>query len=193
MDSRRTARRRTRAAKPTEPVPSAPGPTDLSPRGFAYAVLGVLLLTAFVHSPAFANPFLFFDDPQNVLENQPIRALTPDNLKIYFTTSLLGMSARLVYLSYTIDYRIGAFDTTAYHATNLTLHLLNVVLVGAVARRLTGHAVTGVLVALLFGVHPLNLAGVAPLRPEQSAVFRFLPCGVPGLSYTRRHRHAGLR
>jgi tetratricopeptide (TPR) repeat protein len=190
MDSRRTARRRTRAATPTEPAPSAPGPTDLSSRGFAYAVLGVLLLTALVHAPAFGNPFLFFDDPQNVLENPPIRALTADNVKIYFTTPLLGMYSPLVYLSYAIDYRIGAFDTTAYHATNLTLHLLNVVLVGAVARRLSGHAVTGVLVALLFGVHPLNLAGVTPLSVRSSLLYSvfYLAAYLAYLAYTRRQQ-----
>jgi Flp pilus assembly protein TadD len=195
MDSRRTARRRTRAAKPTEPPASAPtGAAGLSPRGFACAILGVLALTAFVHSRAFGNPFLFFDDPQNVLENTPIRALTPHNLRIYFTTPLLGMYSPLVYLSYAIDYRLGAFDATVYHATNLALHLVNVALVGLVVRRLTGHAVTGILVAWLFGVHPLNVAAVTPLSVRSSLLYSvfYLAAYVAYLSYARRQERRWL-
>src|SRR5438552_3900933 len=81
MDSRSKARHRTRATKPTAPAQATPpAASDLSPRAFALAVLCILVLTAIVHSREFRNPFLFFDDPQNVLENPPIRALTAHNL-----------------------------------------------------------------------------------------------------------------
>ena len=88
--------------------------------------MAILALTASVHARAFGNPFLFFDDPQNVLDNPSIRALTLPHLKIYFTTPLLGMYSPLVYLSFAVDYAIGGFDPRAYHATNLALHLTNV-------------------------------------------------------------------
>ena len=54
---------------------------DLSPRVFVCALAGVLALTACVHSRAFSNPFLFFDDAQNILENPSIRALTAQDRK----------------------------------------------------------------------------------------------------------------
>src|SRR5882757_953018 len=103
MDSRRRAPRRTGAARPPEPHHSAPsGFADLPPRLFAWTILAILALTAVVHARAFGNPFLFFDDPQNVLDNPPIRALTLPHLKIYFTTPLLGMYSPLVYLSFAV-------------------------------------------------------------------------------------------
>src|SRR4029453_13716700 len=101
--------------------PTAPRRADLSPRAFVAALIGIIVLTACVHARAFANPFLFFDDPQNVLDNASIRALTLDNLKIYFTTPLLGMYSPLVYLSYAFDYRIGGLDAPVYHVTNLAV------------------------------------------------------------------------
>ena len=159
----------------------------MAPKAFGVAVLGILLLTAFVHSPGFANPFLFFDDPQNVVENPAIRALTTHSLKTFFTTPLLGMYSPLVSLSYAIDFRIGALDATVYHATNLALHLLNVVLLGLVARRLSGQSACGAVVALLFGVHPLNVAAVTPLSVRSSLLYSafYLAAYLAYLSYAR--------
>ena len=166
MDARR------RAARPPEPAPAAPSQTaDLSPRQFGWAIAAVLGLTALVHARAFGNPFLFFDDPQNVLDNPPIRALTPQNLRTYFTTPLLGMYSPLVYLSFAVDYAIGGFETTAYHATNLALHLVNVLLVALAVRRLTGQAASGALVSLLFAVHPVNVAAVVPISVRSSLLY----------------------
>jgi Flp pilus assembly protein TadD len=174
MDSRR------RAAPPLF--------TDLSPRLFPWAIVAVLALTTLVHARAFGNPFLFFDDPQNVLDNPPIRALTLHNLEAYFTTPLLGMYSPLVYLSFAVDYAIGGLDTTAYHATNLALHLINVGLVAVIIRRLTNHATSGVMVALLFGVHPLNVAAVAPISVRSSLLYSafYLAAYLAYLAYVRR-------
>src|SRR3954467_7130207 len=133
MDSRRRPPRRTGAARPAEPLHSAPAAVaDLSPRLFGWTIAAILALTALVHAREFGNPFLFFDDPQNVLDNPPIRALTLQHLGTYFSTPLLGMYSPLVYLSFALDYAIGGFDTSAYHATNLALHLTNVLLVAVI-------------------------------------------------------------
>ena len=150
--------------------------------------MAILALTGLVHAREFGNPFLFFDDPQNVLDNPPIRALTLEHLKIYFSTPLLGMYSPLVYLSFALDYAIGGFDTTAYHATNLALHLINVGLVAVIIRRLTSHATNGALVALLFGVHPLNVAAVAPISVRSSLLYSafYLAAYLAYLVYARR-------
>jgi Flp pilus assembly protein TadD len=146
------------------------------------------MLTALVHARAFGNPFLFFDDPQNVLDNPLIRALTLPHLKLYFTTPLLGMYSPLVYLSFALDYAIGGFDPASYHATNLALHLLNVSLVAVIVRRLTNHATSGALVALLFAVHPLNVAGVVPISVRSSLLYSafYLAAYLAYLVYLRR-------
>jgi Flp pilus assembly protein TadD len=175
--------------------PSDPSaPADLSPRLFAWAIAAILALTAVVHARAFGNPFLFFDDPQNVLDNPPIRALTPEHLRTFFTTPLLGMYSPLVYLSFALDYAIGGFDTTAYHATNLALHLLDVCLVAVIVRRLTNHATGAALVALLFGVHPVNVAGVAPISVRSSLLYSafYLAAYLAYLVYARRAQRRWL-
>lgn len=157
-------------------------------RRFGLTIVAILGLTALVHAPEFGNPFLFFDDPQNVLDNPSIRALTLHHLGIYFTAPLLGMYSPLVYLSFALDYAIGGFDTTAYHASNLVLHLVNVLLVAVIARRLTNHATTGAVVALLFGVHPVNVAGVAPISVRSSLLYSafYLAAYLAYLTYARR-------
>jgi protein O-mannosyl-transferase len=151
-------------------------------------MVAILALTGLVHAREFGNPFLFFDDPQNVLDNPAIRALTFEHLQIYFTTALLGMYSPLVYVSFAVDYAISGFDATSYHATNLVLHLINVSLVAVIIRRLTGHATTGALVALLFGVHPVNVAAVAPISVRSSLLYSafYLAAYLAYLAYVRR-------
>jgi len=159
----------------------------MHPRRFGLALLAILLVTALAHSRQFENPFLFFDDPQNVVDNPSIRGFTAENLKTYFTTPLVGMYSPLVYLSFAIDYRIGALDATPYHVTNVALHLVNVLLVALVVRRLTNHEWTGALVALLFGIHPLNVAGVAPVSVRSSLLYSafYLAAYLAYLRYVR--------
>jgi protein O-mannosyl-transferase len=189
MDSRRRKPRRPGPERPEEPQPAAPSAVaELSARRFEWLLVAILALTALVHTRSFGNPFLFFDDPQNVLDNPPIRALTLQHLKVYFTSPLLGMYSPLVYLSFALDYAIGGFDTNVYHATNLALHLINVVLVAVIVRRLTNHATSGLLVALIFGVHPLNVAGVVPISVRSSLLYSafYLAAYLAYLVYARR-------
>jgi protein O-mannosyl-transferase len=48
-----------------------------------------------------------------------------------------------------------------YHAVNLFLHLLNVMLVFYVVFLLSTHAEVALVAALLFGIHPLHVESVA--------------------------------
>jgi hypothetical protein len=116
-----------------------------------------------VYSASFANGFLNWDDPANVTHNPHIRAITWENVKVFFTEPLLGMYSPLVYLSYAIDFRIGGLNPGVYHFTNLCLHLLSVCLVFVVVFRLTRNLAMGTLVAALFAVHPMNVAAVTPV------------------------------
>lgn len=133
----------------------------------------ILLLTGLVFSSSFANGFLTWDDPPNVTQNQQIREFNWENIKTYFTRPLLGMYSPLVYLSYALDYRMGELNPRIYHTTNLLLHLLNVSLVFFVMLLITKSGRTAAIVAALFAVHPMNVAGVAPISVRSSLLFSF--------------------
>jgi hypothetical protein len=133
----------------------------------------VLLLTIVVYSHSISNGFVNWDDGENVYDNIYIRELSVDNIKVYFTRALLAMYTPLVYLSYAIDYKIGGLDPHIYHATNLLLHLLNIILLFFVVRLLTQRIEIAVIVALLFAVHPLNTGAVAPVSTRSTLLYSF--------------------
>ena len=131
----------------------------------------ILLLTILVYARSLNNGFVAWDDPTNVYENPFIRELSGENLKTYFTKPLLAMYTPLVYLSFAVDYQIGGLDPRTYHTTNLILHLVNVSLVFMALWLLTRRTEIAAVAALLFAVHPLNTAAVAPVSTRSTLLY----------------------
>ena len=113
-----------------------------------WIVVGILAATTLIYSAVFRAGFLEFDDPDNVLDNYSIRAFNLANLRHFFTTPLQFMYTPVVSLSYAVDYHLGKLDPTVYHATNLVLHLCNVVLVFLFCRALTRRLFTAYFVTI---------------------------------------------
>jgi tetratricopeptide (TPR) repeat protein len=88
------------------------------------------------------------------------------------------------------EYRFFQLNPVVYHWTNLLLHSINCLLVFALMYGLSGKRLTGLLVALLFAVHPLrveSVAWVAERKDVLSALFYFLSL----LSYLRYVKKTG--
>ena len=131
----------------------------------------VILVTVFVFSSSFQNGLLNWDDPVNVTQNHAIRALTDANVRTWFTEPLLGMYSPLVYLSFAIDYAVGGLNPFIYHATNLGLHVVCVLLVFGIVSKLTSHSTAALLAAAVFAVHPANVAAVTPISVRSSLLY----------------------
>ncbi len=84
--------------------------------------------------------------------------------RVHYPAGTGGYYQPLVDLSFMVDARLtGDSEARAFffHLTNVGLHLLNVALVFALARALSGSIGWSVLAALLFGLHPLQVESVA--------------------------------
>jgi tetratricopeptide (TPR) repeat protein len=124
-------------------------------------VAAIVIVTFLVYARTLGNGFIDFDDPENVIDNFSIRDLTLANVGYYFSSPLQFMYTPVVTLSYAIDYQLWGLDPSGYHATNLVLHLGNVVLVHLVMWELTRRAFVSLAVTLAFAIHPMNVDGVA--------------------------------
>ncbi|HEY2674190.1 MAG TPA: tetratricopeptide repeat protein [Rugosimonospora sp.] len=166
------------------------GSTVEQRRRNALIVAGTLALTVVLYANTFRNGFLEFDDPDNVLDNYSIRALTWPNVEHYFTTPLQYMYTPLVSLSYALDYHVGALNPVAYHATNLGLHLANIVLVYRLCRALTRKAFIAHFVTVAFAIHPSNVDTVCwvSTRSTLLATLFSLATLLAYLRYTRTRR-----
>jgi tetratricopeptide (TPR) repeat protein len=158
--------------------------------------LAAAALAVVAHLNTLNNPFVF-DDLTEVVENPSIG--DPRDIR----TIVSGNRTRpLTNLSYALDFARGGLDPFPYHATNLALHALNVLLVFAITRRLfrqlsndadtdeadraTPAAFTA---AAMFAVHPLltSTVGYVSARAELLAATWFLA------SFAALHRSAGER
>jgi len=140
-----------------------------------YAVVACATVVAFWSS--LDNGFLPWDDDIYVSNNPDITALGLTNVTRVFSSSYSSNYQPLTMLSYMVDFRLFGWNAKGYHATNLVLHVINGLLVFALAMRLSRRRKTSLVVALLFAVHPLRVESVAWIAERKdvlSALFYLL-------------------
>ena len=134
-------------------------------------------ITFFAFSPTLRNGFTNWDDEGYVVENPDIKGCTLHHAGKVFSSIYVGNYQPLTMLSYMGEFRFFQLNPVVYHCTNLLLHIVNCLLVFALMYGLSGKQSTGLLVALLFAVHPLRVESVAWIAERKdvlSAFFYFL-------------------
>ena len=143
-------------------------------------VFAVLL----VYAPTSHHAFLDFDDGQYVTQNQHVHTgFSLSNVAWAFTSFYASNWHPITWLSHMLDCQIFGLNPGAHHSVNLTLHLMNVLLLFTLLRRGTGAVWRSFLVAALFAVHPLNVENVAWVAERKSllsALFFFLAIAAYG-------------
>ena len=145
-----------------------------------WTAAGLLLLATFVtYVPALRDGFVW-DDDRLITDNPMIQA--HDGLyRSWFTTEALDYYP-LTSSFWWLQWRLWGKNPGGWHAVNVLLHAANVVLVWTVLRRLR---IPGAwLAALLFAVHPVNVATVAQIN-EQKNTLSMLLYAVAILLYLR--------
>lgn len=121
----------------------------------------LLLVTAtlLVYAVSFSNGF--------VLDDNVIIVKNPDTVhvgnvgKLLFSPDVIKPYYRpLNRASYLLDYQLFGMNPVWFHAVNIIIHLLNVVLLYLVGCRLLADRRAALIAALLFAVHPVNSEAV---------------------------------
>jgi protein O-mannosyl-transferase len=131
------------------------------------AVAAALAIVAYANS--LHGPFTF-DDQHEVVTNTSIMDLGRPFVVLFGHS----FTRPVVNVSYAIDYARGGADEFAFHVTNVTCHVLNVLLLFAITRRLVGDAgptprihaavpadTIAFVSAGLFAVHPMMTEAVS--------------------------------
>jgi Flp pilus assembly protein TadD len=154
-------------------------------------VCGALALgTLLLYAPTFQYPFVNYDDPLYVYENQYVQGgLTPEGLRWVFTTFEGGNWHPLTWLSFQLDTAIyGGLNAGGFHFTNVLLHTVNTLLLFLVLSQMTGAVWRSAVVAALFALHPLHVESVAWVSERKdvlSTLFWMLSLAAY-LAYVRR-------
>lgn len=175
---------------------AASSPKSPSVLGFSFSARETILLcvalictTVAVYWPVLGHPFINYDDDTYVAANAHVQSgLNRESVAWALTSTEQSNWHPLTWMSHALDCQIYGLHPAGHHATNLGLHVVNVLLLFIVLAFATGAAKESFLVALLFAVHPLNVESVAWVAERKnllSTLFFLLAIGAYCL-YARR-------
>ena len=128
-------------------------------------ILGLVVLTCLCYWPSLRGPFLWDDDL--LISHDPLIQSFDGLRRIWFSTEPYDYFP-LTYTSFWLEWPLWRADPLGYRAVNLLLHLANAFLFWRLLARLR---VPGAwLGALLFAVHPVNVASVAWIAERKNTL-----------------------
>jgi tetratricopeptide (TPR) repeat protein len=146
-------------------------PQPALPARTAYRFLGgILLLSAIAYALTLRHGFVY-DDPLQISENPLVRSLSFANIRVIFGSTVAAMYQPLTTLCYAVEYSLWGLSPAGYHAINILFHLVNVTLVFYLAALLFNDRRIGLVAALLFGIHPINVETVAWLSCRSTMLY----------------------
>ena len=139
-------------------------------------ILWLVLATAGVYSRVATHDFVNYDDNDYVTDNARVKAgLTAEGVKWAFG-NLHGEKTYyhpLTWLSHMLDCQLFGLNPAAHHLVSLAWHLVNVVLLFLVLKRLTGEHWASAVVAGVFALHPLSVDTVAWVTERKNLLSAF--------------------
>ncbi len=128
-------------------------------KGTWIALLALAAVTLSVYSVSFFNGFVL-DDEVIIVKNPLTMGLS--NLRtVLFSPDLIKPYYRpLNRATYLFDYWVFGMSPMWFHAANILIHLLNVILLHMIGRRVLQNSSAAFVAALLFAVHPVNSEAV---------------------------------
>ncbi|PCJ84389.1 MAG: hypothetical protein COA57_09320 [Flavobacteriales bacterium] len=154
------------------PTAAATLQVPVSLKNFRILIISILGITALAFYPSISNEFIFWDDPEYILNNPHIKEI---NLKNLFGEFYFGNYHPLTMLSYSLEYAAFEFNPKAFHFNNVLLHLLNTFLVFVFIYYLLGRRRIEVaaITAVLFGIHPMHVESVSWVSERKDVLFTF--------------------
>jgi tetratricopeptide (TPR) repeat protein len=145
---------------------------------FSYSALrfaGLLaLVTLAVYWPAMSCDFIDYDDPVYVTQNLQVqKGLSWEGIQWAFAHPVSSNWHPLTMLSHMLVCQLAGVKPWGHHFANVWLHALNVALVFLWLHGMTGTRWRSLLVAALFGWHPLHVESVAWVSERKDVLSTF--------------------
>ena len=144
--------------------------TKLSSKELFWLLL-IISLGMFIYGYSLTNGFIW-DDPQHVFNNPRVASWT--GLKDIWLTPSRSQYYPLTFSFFWLEHKLWGFHPFGYHVVNLTLHILNALLLFGLLRKTTLR-LAGI-TALLFTIHPIQVETVAWISEQKNlfSLFFFL-------------------
>jgi tetratricopeptide (TPR) repeat protein len=143
---------------------------DLDRWKYLTALAIIVLISFIAYLPVFHNSLLAWDDNYYIKDNPLIYSF---NLKEIFSNNVMGNWHPLTILALAVEYHLFGLSATGYHAVNLLLHLLNIILVFYTVFLLSDKVAVALVASLLFGIHPMHVESVAWAAELKDLLYTF--------------------
>ena len=130
-------------------------------------IVAVLFAPLLAYLPSIRYQFVF-DDPDQIVNNAAVHSWSSvphfftSDVSPHATSDEVGNFYRPVFLLWLlVNYKIGGLNPVWWHSVSIAAHLLATFLVFLLVQRLTRDEILAGGSALLFGLHPVHIEGVA--------------------------------
>lgn len=138
-----------------------------------WLLLSILLVVTVVYLPLRNAQFTNWDDQIHVTGNTKVHTLTWESALAHFRPHTEYMYHPLTMLTYALEWKIGNGSPAVFHLFSLFIHLMNVLLVYRLILRLSADRTVALIVAFLFGIHPVNVETVAWVSSRKDLLYSF--------------------
>jgi len=128
----------------------------------------IIVVTLVIYNPSNKHGVLLGWDDTEYLNDPDV---LESNLAGIFSNYHLGMYQPLPVFSMAINYNSAGLSPKAFHATNLFLHVINILLVWMLLFRLSRRSIVAGVGAFLFALHPMNVEPVAWISARSTLLF----------------------
>ena len=137
----------------------------------------LVLVTIALYWPATRGDFVNYDDDLHVTANVQVqKGLTWESIKWALFNPVNCIWHPLTVWSHMLDCQLFGLNPWGHHLTSVLLHAVNTALVFLLLRGLTGALWRSVMVAALFGLHPLHVESVAWVAERKDVLSGFSVC-----------------
>ena len=136
-------------------------------------IMAVLAVTFLAFTQTFQNGFVNWDDDVNILANKNLNGFSFQNIVKIFTSNIIGGYNPLSIFTFAIEKAVVSKENfaTLIHTDTLILHLLTVFLVYRLVSLMGFSKWSALVVALLFGIHPMRVESVAWATERKDVLF----------------------
>jgi tetratricopeptide (TPR) repeat protein len=120
-------------------------------------------------SPTLDNGWLDWDDPYYVLNNEMVIEFNASNAMKFFLpeNGVMDIYTPLTLIAYGVQYSLFEASPYGYHFVSLLLHIIVTILIFRVTQKLTKRETFSLVVALIFGLHPIHVESVGWISDQK--------------------------
>ena len=159
------------------------------PRPKIYLWIAIIaVLTALPYAQVWHHDYVHFDDYEYIVDNNYInRGITSEGFlwAMNFRQADGSYWRPITWFSHMLDFTLFGKNSGAHHMVNVVFHILNAILVFVLMYAMTAKSIPSLVIALVFGLHPLNVESVAWLTERSNVLSTFW--GLMALLFYRQY------